>query len=259
MGGFSLQITARRRRKGTSLPPGSLLAPGCFEIPRRKEPFGANNGFFWLLPRSYGAYPTPPGQGYSQQSSQPYGQQSYSGYSQSADTSAYSQNSYSSSYGQTQSSASPNTPPFLLFWLQNVVLMDFSPSRLQHPVHPSSLRQHQRLRQQPDVADLLRAALLLPQLLPAAGRQLLHRQVTPWHPLFPPQNLAFGSERAFFSQLWEQLAELELRPAPQQRLRAAVELQQPAAELQPAVLLQPPAELQPAEPVQQRRRQRWWM
>lgn len=53
---------------------------------------------------SYGAYPTPPGQGYSQQSSQPYGQQSYSGYSQSTDTSAYGQNSYSSSYGQTQSS-----------------------------------------------------------------------------------------------------------------------------------------------------------
>uniref|UniRef100_A0A8B9PSZ3 FUS RNA binding protein n=1 Tax=Apteryx owenii TaxID=8824 RepID=A0A8B9PSZ3_APTOW len=54
--------------------------------------------------QSYGAYPTPPGQGYSQQSSQPYGQQSYSGYSQSTDTSGYGQNSYSSSYGQTQSS-----------------------------------------------------------------------------------------------------------------------------------------------------------
>uniref|UniRef100_A0A8C8SB10 Uncharacterized protein n=1 Tax=Pelusios castaneus TaxID=367368 RepID=A0A8C8SB10_9SAUR len=54
--------------------------------------------------QSYGAYPAPPGQGYSQQTSQPYSQQSYSGYGQSADTSAYGQNSYSSSYGQNQSS-----------------------------------------------------------------------------------------------------------------------------------------------------------
>uniref|UniRef100_A0A8B9MMP4 RNA-binding protein FUS n=1 Tax=Accipiter nisus TaxID=211598 RepID=A0A8B9MMP4_9AVES len=61
--------------------------------------------------QSYGAYPTPPGQGYSQQSSQPYGQQSYSGYSQSTDTSAYGQNSYSSSYGQTQSSYSTQSTP----------------------------------------------------------------------------------------------------------------------------------------------------
>ncbi|NXW11922.1 FUS protein, partial [Fregetta grallaria] len=60
---------------------------------------------------SYGAYPTPPGQGYSQQGSQPYGQQSYSGYSQSTDTSAYGQNSYSSSYGQTQSSYSTQSTP----------------------------------------------------------------------------------------------------------------------------------------------------
>ncbi|KAF3829324.1 hypothetical protein GH733_003588 [Mirounga leonina] len=52
--------------------------------------------------RSYGAYPTQPGQGYSQQSNQPYGQQSYSGYGQSADTSGYGQSSYGSSYEQTQ-------------------------------------------------------------------------------------------------------------------------------------------------------------
>ncbi|EHB14283.1 Tripartite motif-containing protein 72 [Heterocephalus glaber] len=51
---------------------------------------------------SYGAYPTQPGQGYSQQSNQPYGQQSYSSYGQSADTSGYGQSSYSSSYGQSQ-------------------------------------------------------------------------------------------------------------------------------------------------------------
>ncbi|KAH0501569.1 RNA-binding protein FUS [Microtus ochrogaster] len=42
------------------------------------------------------------GRGYSQQSNQPYGQQSYSGYGQSADTSGYGQSSYGSSYGQTQ-------------------------------------------------------------------------------------------------------------------------------------------------------------
>lgn len=53
---------------------------------------------------SYGAYPTQPGQGYSQQSNQPYGQQSYGGYGQSADTSGYGQSSYGSSYGQTQNS-----------------------------------------------------------------------------------------------------------------------------------------------------------
>lgn len=60
---------------------------------------------FFVCP-SYGAYPTQPGQGYSQQSNQPYGQQSYSGYGQSADTSGYGQSSYGSSYGQTQNSES---------------------------------------------------------------------------------------------------------------------------------------------------------
>uniref|UniRef100_M3XY50 FUS RNA binding protein n=1 Tax=Mustela putorius furo TaxID=9669 RepID=M3XY50_MUSPF len=56
--------------------------------------YPTSNLKLWGLPHQ-------PGQGYSQLSNQPAGQQSYSGYGQS-DTSGYSQSSYGSSYGQTQ-------------------------------------------------------------------------------------------------------------------------------------------------------------
>lgn len=57
--------------------------------------------------QNYETYGTQPGQGYSQKSNQPYGQQSYS----ACGLSAYGQNSYDSSYRQTQNTGYGTHPP----------------------------------------------------------------------------------------------------------------------------------------------------
>ncbi|XP_041273230.1 RNA-binding protein FUS-like [Onychostruthus taczanowskii] len=62
----------------------------------------ASNDYSQTATQSYGAYPAPPSQSYSQGGGQGYSQQSYGGYGQSSD-SGYGQGGYSSSYGQSQS------------------------------------------------------------------------------------------------------------------------------------------------------------
>ncbi|XP_032940429.1 RNA-binding protein FUS isoform X2 [Catharus ustulatus] len=71
----------------------------------------ASNDYSQTATQSYGAYPAPPSQSYSQGGGQGYSQQSYGGYGQSSDT-GYGQGGYSSSYGQSQSGYSaPAAPP----------------------------------------------------------------------------------------------------------------------------------------------------
>lgn len=109
------------------------------------------------------------------------------------------------------------------------LLLRTGAEQLQHAVDAAHLWQQRRVRRWAELTAILWADLLLPQLQPAALRQLLR-----W-------------------KLWGQLPELQLRAAAQLRLQPAVLIQQPAALLQPAVLIQRAAELQPAEPVQQQR------
>ncbi|XP_035873855.1 RNA-binding protein FUS-like [Phyllostomus discolor] len=84
-------------------------------------------------PKAIGTCPTQPAQGHSQQSYQPCGHQSYSGYSQSGDSLGYSQNTYGSS-GQAQNTGYGTSQlPTDIEQLVAMAVASFQSSYGQHP------------------------------------------------------------------------------------------------------------------------------